>query len=75
VPDESHSEQLRRESDELLATAAKLIEHVKTLKTQAAELQKQIARLQSSDLETDQKESLVTSPVACATVPQKSPPS
>jgi hypothetical protein len=46
VPDESHSERLRRESDELLETAAKLIEHAETLKTRAAELQKQIARLQ-----------------------------
>jgi hypothetical protein len=45
VPDESHSERLRRESDELLATAAKLIEHAETLKTQAAELQKQVVRL------------------------------
>jgi hypothetical protein len=32
MPNESHSEQLRRESDELLATAAKLIEHADTLK-------------------------------------------
>jgi hypothetical protein len=45
VPDESHSEQLRRESTQLLATAAKLIEHAETLKAQPAELQKQIARL------------------------------
>ena len=43
MPDESHSEQLRRgESDELLATAAKLIEHAETLKAQAAELKKQV---------------------------------
>jgi len=48
VPDESHSERLRRESDELLATVAKLIEQAETLKTQAAGLQKQIARLQRS---------------------------
>jgi hypothetical protein len=39
------SEQLRRESDEPLATATKLIEHEETLKPRAAELQKQIARL------------------------------
>jgi hypothetical protein len=45
VPDESHSKRLRRESDELLATAAKLIEHAETLKAQAAELRKQIVRL------------------------------
>ena len=46
VLDEFHSEQLRRESDELLATAAKLIEHAETLKVQAAELRKKIARLE-----------------------------
>jgi hypothetical protein len=46
VPDETTSEQLRRESNELLATAAKLIEHAETLKTQAAELQKQIGLLE-----------------------------
>lgn len=48
VPDESHSEELRRESDELLATAAKLIEHAETLKAQAAELNRQIAILESN---------------------------
>jgi DNA-binding transcriptional MerR regulator len=48
VPNESHSEQLRRESNELLETAAKLIEHAETLKAQAAELQKQVARLDRS---------------------------
>jgi hypothetical protein len=48
VPDEFHSEQLRRESDELLATAAKLIEHAETLKAQAAELNRQIAILESN---------------------------
>jgi hypothetical protein len=42
----SHSEQLCRESDELLATAAKLIEHAETLKTLAAELWKNIARME-----------------------------
>jgi hypothetical protein len=31
---------------ELLATAAKLIEHAETLKTQSAELRKQIAQLE-----------------------------
>ena len=46
MPDESHSEHLRRESDELLATAAKLIEHAETLKAQAAELKRQIALLE-----------------------------
>ncbi len=46
VPDESYSEQLRRESDELLLTAARLIEHAETLKAQAAELKKQIVRLE-----------------------------
>lgn len=56
VPDESHSEQLRRESDELLATAAKLIEHAATLKAKAAELQKQIARLEC-DLKQNKKKS------------------
>jgi hypothetical protein len=40
LPDETHSEQLRRESDELLATAAKLIEHAEILKAQARPLQK-----------------------------------
>jgi uncharacterized protein YukE len=45
VLSEFHSEQLRRESDELLATAAKLIEHAETLKARAAELQKHVARL------------------------------
>jgi hypothetical protein len=48
VPDESHSERLRRESDELLETAAKLIEHAATLKEPAAELRKQIAGLERS---------------------------
>jgi phage I-like protein len=48
VPDESHSERLRRESDELLETAAKLIEHAATLKAQAAELKKQVARLEQN---------------------------
>jgi hypothetical protein len=47
MPDESRSEQLRRESDELLETAAKLIEHAETHKAQAAELRKQIARRES----------------------------
>jgi hypothetical protein len=46
VPDESHSERLRRESKQLLVTAAKLIDHAASLKEQAAELQKQIARLE-----------------------------
>jgi phage I-like protein len=44
------SERLRRESDELLTTAAKLIEHAETLKARAAELKKQIARLQRCTL-------------------------
>jgi hypothetical protein len=44
--DESRSEQLRRESDELLEPAAKLIEHAETLKAQAAELGKQIVRME-----------------------------
>jgi hypothetical protein len=39
VPNESQSEPLRRESDDLLATAAKVIEHVATLKARFAELQ------------------------------------
>jgi hypothetical protein len=46
--DESRSEQLRRESDELLEPAAKLIEHAETLKAQAAELGKQIVRTRRS---------------------------
>lgn len=41
VLNESTSTQLRREADELLETAAKLIEHAETLKAQAAELKKQ----------------------------------
>jgi hypothetical protein len=45
VPSESHSERLRRESDELMVTAAKLIEHAETLEAHAAELQRQIAQL------------------------------
>jgi predicted HTH domain antitoxin len=45
VSDETHSKRLRRESDERLAIAAKLIEHAETIKARAAELQKQIARL------------------------------
>jgi hypothetical protein len=48
VPDESHSERLRRESAELLATAAKLIEHAETLKAQSSALQKKVMRLDSS---------------------------
>jgi hypothetical protein len=46
--DESTSEQLRRESDELLADAAKLIKHPEALKERAIELQKQISRLERS---------------------------
>jgi hypothetical protein len=45
VSDDFQSERLRRESDELLATAAKLIEHAERIKVRAAELHKQIARL------------------------------
>ena len=45
MPTESLSEQLRRESDELMETAANLIRHAEALKAQAAELQKKIIRL------------------------------
>jgi hypothetical protein len=45
---EATSERLRHESDELLATAAKLIEHAEILKSHAAELRKQIAQLDRS---------------------------
>jgi hypothetical protein len=49
VPNESLSEKLRRESDELLATAAKLIEHAATLKAKATELQKQVAQMERKE--------------------------
>ena len=45
VTDKLTSEQLSPKSNDLLASAAKLIEHAKTIKAQAIELQKQIAQL------------------------------
>jgi hypothetical protein len=57
MPDESRSELLRRESDELLETAAKLIEHAETLKVQAAELRKQIARTEPDTPKQNRKKS------------------
>jgi hypothetical protein len=54
--DESRSE-LRRESDELLGTAAKLIEHAETLKAQAAELRKQIVGMERYTPKQNKKKS------------------
>ena len=48
MPDKPTSEQLRRESDELLADAAKLIKHAEAFKERAIELQKHISRLERS---------------------------
>jgi precorrin-6B methylase 2 len=48
VTDETISEQLRRESDEMLKVAAKLMEHGTKLIAQAIELEKQIARLKQN---------------------------
>ena len=44
VPNETNSERLRRESDELLKTAAKQIEHAATFEARAAEMQEQISQ-------------------------------
>ena len=46
VPNETISRQLRRESDKLLETEAKLIEDAATHKARAAELRKQLGRLE-----------------------------
>lgn len=48
MTDETISEQLRRESDEMLKVAAKLMEHGTKLIAQAIELEKQIARLKQN---------------------------
>ena len=55
MSDESHSEQLRRESDELPATAAKLIEPAETLKAQAVESKRQISLLQHNTPKQNRK--------------------
>jgi hypothetical protein len=52
VPNESPSARLHRESDELLAIAAKLTEQAERLKARAAELKIKISELEATPSQT-----------------------